>query len=132
MPRVDEKKVFTELLKYELEGRFVLGHVPVQLRLRPVDNHAGDSPDFLLWVELEFDLFSQPVKLAVPIPVEAEKGGIAGGALDDFRKFVDRQKHLIELPMVVVSESGYDTLTRQEQLATRVTITQFPIRRLTE
>lgn len=130
MPKVDEQKVFGELLKYRLDGRVTSEHASVQLRLRPVDNHAGDSPDFLLWVELEFELFSQPVKLAVPIPVEAEKGGIAGGALDDLRKFVDRQRHVIELPMIVVSESGYDTRTQVEQCATRFTICQVPVRRI--
>ena len=54
---------------------------PITLRLRPVDNHAGDSPDFLLWVEVEFQLFGNDIRVAVPVPVEAEKGGITGGAL---------------------------------------------------
>ncbi len=130
MPEVDEQKVFGDLLKYRLDGRVTSEHASVQLRLRPVDNHVGDSPDFLLWVELEFELFSQSVKLAVPIPVEAEKGGITGGALDDLRKFVDRGKHVIELPMIVVSESGYDTRTQVEQCATRFTICQVPVRRI--
>jgi hypothetical protein len=130
MPKVDEQKVFGELLKYRLNGRITSEHASVQLRLRPVDNHAGDSPDFLLWVELEFELFSQPVRLAVPIPVEAEKGGIAGGALDDLRKFVDRGKHVIQLPMVVVSEAGYDSKQQSERCATEVTIYQVPVRRL--
>jgi len=125
MPKkVDEQKVFTELLKYRLDGRVTSEHASVQLRLRPLDNHAGDSPDFLLWVELEFEIFSRPVKLAVPIPIEAEKGGIDGGALDDLRKFVDRRKHVIELPMIVVSEAGYASKTQLEQCATRFTISQ--------
>jgi len=130
MPKVDEKKVYGELLKYRLEGCVASEHASVQLRLRPVDNHVGDSPDFLLWVELEFDLFSQPVKLAVPIPVEAEKGGISGGAMDDLRKFVDRRKHVIQLPMIVVSEAGYDTKQQNEECATQFTIHQVPVRRL--
>jgi len=130
MPKVDEQKVYSELLKYRLDGRVTSEHASIQLRLRPVDNHAGDSPDFLLWVELEFDLFSQPVKLAIPIPVEAEKGGIAGGALDDLRKFVDRRKHVIQIPMIVVSEAGYDTKQQTEQCETRFTIHQVPVRRL--
>ncbi|MCX5676477.1 MAG: hypothetical protein NTX87_15865 [Planctomycetota bacterium] len=130
MPKVDEQKVYSELLKYRLAGCVTSEHTSIQLRLRPVDNHAGDSPDFLLWVELEFDLFSQPVKLAIPIPVEAEKGGIAGGALDDLRKFVDRRKHVIQIPMIVVSEAGYDTKQQTEQCETRFTIHQVPVRRL--
>jgi hypothetical protein len=130
MPKVDEQRVFDALLKYRLDGRLTSEHASVQLRLRPVDNHAGDSPDFLLWVEVEFELFSQPVKLAVPIPVEAEKGGIAGGALEDLRKFVDRRKHVIQLPMMVVSEAGYDSKQQFEQCATEFTIYQVPVRRL--
>lgn len=130
MPKVDEQKVYAELLKYRLDGCVNSEHVSAKLRLRPVDNHAGDSPDFLLWVELEFELFSQPVKLAVPILVEAEKGGIAGGALDDLRKFVDRGKHVIELPMVVVSEAGYASKTQVEHCKTRFTISQVPVRRI--
>jgi hypothetical protein len=42
----------------------------------------------------------------------------------------DRQRHVIELPMIVVSESGYDTKTQGEQCATRFTICQVPVRRL--
>ena len=130
MPKVDERKVFGELLKYRLDGCVTSEHASVQLRLRPVDNHAGDSPDFLLWVELEFELFSQPVRVAVPIPVEAEKGGIAGGALDDLRKFVDRRKHVIQIPMIVVSEAGYGSKRQLEQCTTEFTICQVPVRRL--
>ncbi len=130
MPDVDERKVFDALLKYRLEGRIASEHTSVQIRLCPVDNHVGDSPDFLLWVEVEFELFGQPVKLKVPIPIEAEKGGISGGALEDLRKFVDRRKHLIEIPMVVVSEAGYDSKEQVEQCTTKFTIRQVPVRRL--
>lgn len=130
MPKVDEQKVYGELLKYRLEGEVASEHTSVRVRFRPVDNHAGDSPDFLLWVELEFELFNQPVKLAVPIPVEAEKGGIAGGAMDDLRKFVERGRHAIQLPMLVVSEAGYDSRQQVEHCATEVTIHQVPVRRI--
>ena len=130
MPDVDERKVFDALLKYRLEGRIESEHVSVQIRLRPVDNHAGDSPDFLLWVEVEFELFGQPVQLAVPIPVEAEKGGISGGALEDLRKFVERKRHVIRVPMVVVSEAGYDSKEQEELCATKFSIIQVPVRRL--
>jgi hypothetical protein len=50
MPKVDENKIYSELMRYRLDGRVASEHASVQLRLRPVDNHAGDSPDFLLWV----------------------------------------------------------------------------------
>jgi hypothetical protein len=48
MPDVDERKVFDALLKYRLEGCIASDHTPIQIRLYPVDNHVGDSPDFLL------------------------------------------------------------------------------------
>jgi hypothetical protein len=130
MPDVDESKVFDALLKYRLEGRIESGHVSVQIRLRPIDNHAGDSPDFLLWVEVQFELFGQPIQISVPIPVEAEKGGIYGGALEDLRKFVERRKHVIQVPMVVVSEAGYDSKEQEELCATKFSIIQVPVRRL--
>ena len=130
MPEVDEGKVFTALSRYRgqvsVQGPMGL----IELEFRPVDNRVGDSPDFLLWVEIRFDLFGQPVKLAVPVPVEAEKGGIYGGALEDLRKFVERKKHTPEIPMLVVAESGYASKEQTEPLTTQFAISQIPIRQL--
>jgi|SRR5581483_6657276 len=130
MPDVDESRVFAALSQYrtQLSIEGPLGQI--ELEFRPVDNRVGDSPDFFLWVEIRFALFGQPVKIAVPVPVEAEKGGIYGGALDDLRKFLDRKKHLAEIPMLVVAESGYATKEQDEALTTHFTISQVPIRQL--
>ena len=130
MPDVEEQKVFSALLKYQLQESISIEDVTVNLRFRPVDNHAGDSPDFLLWVEVDFELFGQRVKVAVPIPIEAEKGGISGGAMEDLRKLVDRRKHLIQVPMIVVSEAGYASKDQVEMFPTKFTIMQIPIRRI--
>jgi hypothetical protein len=130
MPDVHESQVFAALLKYRIEGEVSNENVQVTVRLRPIDNHAGDSPDFLLWAEMEFDLFGQRVKLSVPIPVEAEKGGISGGAIHDLKKFVERRKHVAEIPMVVVSEAGYASKQQVEQLTAKFTISQVPVRRI--
>jgi hypothetical protein len=130
MPNVDENIVFQSLLKYRLQESVTTENVTVNLQLRPKNNHVGDSPDFILWLDVEFELFGQNVKVEVPIPVEAEKGGILGGALDDLRKFVDRRKHLIQVPMIVVAEQGFRTKEQTEQFPTRFTITQIPIRRI--
>jgi len=130
MPEVNEASVFAALLKYRLEETISKDQLHVTVRLRPVDNHARDCPDFLLWAEIEFDLFGQQMKVSVPIPIEAEKGGIHGGALDDLRKFVDRRNHLVEIPMLVVSESGYASKQQVEQIAAKFVISQVPIRRL--
>ena len=130
MPEVDEGKVFTALSRYRgqvsVQGPMGL----IELEFRPVDNRVGDSPDFFLWVEIRFDLFGQPVRITVPILVEAEKGGIVGGALEDLRKFVERKKHIPEIPMLVVSESGYASKERLEALVTQFVISQIPIRQL--
>ena len=81
MPEVNEKDVFDALLRYRVSGSIPCTEGKIEVELRAVDNHVGDSPDFLLWVEIRFDLFGQRVKIAVPVLVEAEKGGIYSGAL---------------------------------------------------
>ncbi len=81
-------------------------------------------------MEVRFELFGQPVKVVVPIPVEAEKGGIHGGALEDLRKLIERRKHMAEIPMIVVAESGYASKEQVKDLPTRFQISQVPIRRL--
>ena len=130
MPDVDEKSVFDALLKYRLHETISAAGTEVEIQFRPVDNRVADSPDFLLWVDISFELFGQPVKISVPVPVEAEKGGIYGGALEDLRKLVERRRHLVEIPMIVVSEAGYASKEQVEMLATRFSITQVPVRRL--
>jgi hypothetical protein len=130
MPDVDESRVFAALSRYKaqlsVEGPVGL----IEVEFRPVDNRVGDSPDYFLWVEIRFTLFGQPVKVAVPVPVEAEKGGIYGGALDDLRKLLGRQKHFAEIPMLVVAESGYAAEERTGELKTQFAISQVPIRQL--
>ncbi|MEX2287748.1 MAG: hypothetical protein WD648_11705 [Planctomycetaceae bacterium] len=130
MPDVDERKVFNALLRYRTRQKVLTEATNIEIEFRPVDNSVGDSPDFLLWLEVRFELFGQPVKVVVPIPVEAEKGGIHGGALEDLRKLIERRKHLAEIPMMVVSESGYDSMEQIKDLATRFQISQVPVRRL--
>jgi len=75
MPRVDESKVFNALLSYRLSGKLALEGHEIHVSIEPNDNHAGDSPDFILWVEVNFQIFGQPMQVRVPVPVEAEKGG---------------------------------------------------------
>ena len=128
MPDVNEAAVYSSLLKHRLDCVMQTDAGAVRLQIRPVDNRVGDSPDFILWVEVEFDIFGKPVKLAVPMPVEAEKGGIYGGALDDLRKLVERRKHLLQLPMIVVSESGHASKEQSVDLPTNVTLIQVPVR----
>lgn len=128
MPEVDEEKVYNALLRYKGSARIDINDAEISLSLNPVDIHNTDSPDFLLWVDLSIKLFGQELKARFPIPVEAEKGGISGGALDDLRKFVDREKYPIEIPMLVIAEAGYETKKQRESFPVNYTISQLPVR----
>src|SRR4051812_2162816 len=101
MPPVDESKVFNALLAFRGQGIVALGDQELVVEVEPIDNHSGDSPDFFLWIKLSFAIFGQQVQVRLPIPVEAEKGGIDGGALDDLKKFLERRRHVLQLPMLV-------------------------------
>jgi|SRR5271170_4296029 len=130
MPRVDEAKVFSALLTLRGGGTAIIDGQQISVKIDPVDNHSGDSPDFLLWIEVGLSAFGQDLRVRVPIPVEAEKGGIDGGAMEDLRKFLERRRHLVQLPMLVVAEAGYDVRRESRDLPAEVTIMQVPIRAL--
>ena len=132
MPQVDEKDVYNALLKYEGSGEVRIGDTKVTVRLTPIDIHSIDSPDFLLWVSMEFTLFGQPMELRVPIPVEAEKGGIQGGALEDLQKLVERGRHPADVPMLVIAQSGYESRTVEMSLPVRFNVSQIPVRLLSD
>jgi hypothetical protein len=72
------------------------------------------------------------LKVKIPIPIEAEKGGIYGGALEDLSEFVKRKKYFIELPMLVIAEKGYETIEKEEIFPVRFIINQIPVRLLEE
>jgi len=130
MPEVSVKKVYDSLLKHKGRGKIDIDDAEIDVALNPVDIHGADSPDCLLWVEISLELLGQDLKLRIPIPVEAEKGGIYGGALEDLKKFVDRGKYPIEIPMLVVAEAGFGTREQNETFPVRFTINQIPVRLL--
>lgn len=132
MPKVDEDKIYNALLKYKGSARVNINDAEISVSLNPVDIHNTDSPDFLFWVDLSMKLFGQELKVRLPIPVEAEKGGIYGGALDDLRKFVEREKYPIELPMLVIAEAGYETKEQKESFPVNFKISQIPVRLIGE
>ena len=119
-------------MKYKGSGKIDIGGAEIVLSLNLVDIHGIDSPDSLLWIDISLKIFGQDLKLRVPIPVEAEKGGIYGGALEDLKKFVERGKYPIELPMLVIAEAGYETREQKEILPVKFTISQIPVRLLEE
>ena len=132
MVEVNEKEVYHALLKYKGTGKVDIGGADISVALNPVDIHEVDSPDCILWVDISLKLIGQNLKLRIPIPVEAEKGGIYGGALEDLKKFVERRKYSIEIPMLVIAEAGYNTTEQSESLPVRFRISQIPVRLLKE
>lgn len=130
MVRVEEKDVYNALLKYAGEGeQFKIGKAQVQVSLKPQDTHIGDSPDFILWLVVSLKIFAQNLKVQVPLPIEAEGEGISH-ALEDLRKFVEREKFPIELPMLVVASKGYGNKDRTAKLPVHFKIKQIPARLL--
>ena len=130
MVEVNEREVYNILLKYKGRGKVNIQGTEVDIALNPVDIHEVDSPDCLLWIEVSLRVFGQDLQLRIPIPVEAEKGGIYGGALEDLKKFVERRKYPIEVPMLVIAEAGYDSKEQIEAFPVRFSLSQIPIRLL--
>jgi hypothetical protein len=128
LPAVEEGRVYEALLKFKGTGKAVINGTDILISINPVDNHFLDSPDFLLWVQVSFRVFGEELKLTVPVPIEAEKGGLYGGALEDLEKFVQRQKHTIELPMLVIAESGFDEKEKSESFPVKFSLKQIPVR----
>jgi hypothetical protein len=130
MPEVNEKEIYSTVLKYKGRWKIDVNDAEISISLNPIDIHEINSPDCILWIDVSLKLFGQALKLKVPIPIEAEKGGIYGGALEDLKKFIERGKYPIELPMLVVAEAGYDTKEQTESFPTRFVINQIPVRLL--
>ena len=128
MPDVDEEKIYSSLLEYKGAATIDINNAVINVSLNPVDIHHVDSPDFLIWIDMSIKVFGQELKVRFPIPVEAEKRGIYGGALDDLRKFVERGNYPIEIPMLVIAEAGYEIKKQKESFPVEFTVSQIPIR----
>jgi hypothetical protein len=103
----------------------------VEVTLELEDTHRGDSPDLVLWLRIAIKAPQLPVlKITVPIPIEGEKAGI-GAALEDLRKFGEREHFPFKLPMLVVGGEG-NPARRYENLraAVKVEIIQIPYRQV--
>src|SRR5437763_571850 len=126
MATISEEAVYAALQRCSGSARLHLGEGEATASLSVQDNRVRDSPDFVLWLEVELRVFGQKVRVRVPIPIEAEKGGIKGGALEDLKKFAQRQRHRLELPMLVVAGSRHDHAAQTICLATDVAVRQVP------
>ena len=130
MVGVKEKEVHNALLKCAGKGDpFNIGKAEIQMSLQPQDIHIGDSPDFILWLEVSLRLFSQNLRVKIPIPIEAEGKGIYK-ALEDLEKFIERGNYPLEIPMLVVATKGYDALEQPGKLPVNFMIKQIPVRLL--
>ena len=101
----------------------------VALQLEVHDNHRGDSPDVILRVHLTIEHPKLPsLDIDVPIPIEGEKAGIAA-AMEDLRKFTEREHFALKIPMLVVGGSGNPARRTQDvKMLARVEIAQIPYR----
>src|SRR6267378_1451691 len=78
----------------------------IELKVEVQDNHRGDSPDAIVGLTVILRHPRLPVLIVrVPIPVEGELAGISA-AKDDLRKFAERERFPIQLPMLVIGGSG--------------------------
>lgn len=130
MVRLEERIVHNALLKCAGGGiPFKIGEAEVQVQLDPRDTHIGDSPDFILWLVVSMKIFAQNIRVKIPIPIEAEEGGLSC-ALEDLEKFIEREHFPIELPMLVLASKGYSTAERNAKLPVNFKIKQIPSRLL--
>jgi hypothetical protein len=103
----------------------------IDVELEVQDNHRGDSPDVILRVRLSINHPKLPsLDLEIPIPIEGEKAGIAA-AIEDLRKFTEREHFIQKMPMLVIGGSGNPARRVQQiKMPTRVEIAQIPYRLL--
>lgn len=96
------------------------------------DNHFCDSPDVILWLNIEIIHPKLPIlKLRIPVPMEGERAGI-GAAMEDLRKFSEREHFPLKLPMLVVGGDGNPARSSQmTKVPAKFEIAQVPYRTVT-
>jgi hypothetical protein len=131
MPQVKESEIYNALLKCKGKKTLKIGDAEVTLSLNPQDTHKKDRPDSILWIEITLKIFGQKFDVRLPIPIEGEKPGLKD-AIEDLNALVEREHYFIEIPMIVISEAGYDKKGVMKKFPTKFTVKQIPIRRLKE
>jgi hypothetical protein len=103
----------------------------VELKLEVHDNHRRDSPDAVLDITVTLRHPRLPVMtLRVPIPIEGEVAGL-GAAKEDLRKFAQRERFPIQLPMLVVGGVGSASHSSDEvRIKAKVSIDMIPYRQV--
>lgn len=131
MTRVHEEDVHDALLRYAGEETVEIGDGEVDIEITPVDIHTIDSPDSIIWVKLNIEMFSERFRVKIPLPVEAEAAGL-DHAKEDLEKFIQRENYIAELPMLIVAEKGFDSDDESVKQRVSYNLEQIPERLLDE
>lgn len=119
---IKEDKVYTILLKEKSKISIALKDLEI------IPNYKlKDSPDFILRIILKLSLLSQDFRIEIPLPLEVEKSGISQ-ALEDLKKFIKKEKFVLILPMLVISNKKILTQRREEKMKVIFKIRQIPCR----
>ncbi|MCK4735391.1 MAG: hypothetical protein KAT65_23260 [Methanophagales archaeon] len=121
---ITEDDFYNILLKEKERGNIKI----VTEKIEVIPNYKlKDSPDFVLKIKLKMSIFSRNLGIEVPIPIELEKVGMKE-ALKDLRKFIEREKFELILPMLIVSEKKILSREEEGKLKTRLKLKQIPER----
>lgn len=131
MTRVHEEDVHDALLRYAGEETVEIGDGEVDIEITPVDIHTIDSPDSIVWLKLDLEMFSEQFRVKIPLPVEAEAAGL-DHAKEDLEKFIQRENYIAELPMLIVAEKGFDSDEESVKQRVSYNLEQIPERLLDE
>jgi|AntRauMinimDraft_3_1070383.scaffolds.fasta_scaffold04543_2 hypothetical protein len=131
MTRVYEEDVHDALLRYAGEETVEIGDGEVDIEITPVDIHTIDSPDSIVWLKLNLEMFSEQFRVKIPLPVEAEAAGL-DHAKEDLEKFIQRENYIAELPMLIVAEKGFDSDEESVKQRVSYNLEQIPERLLDE
>jgi len=131
MTRVYEEDVHEAILRYAGEETVEIGDGEVDIEITPVDIHTIDSPDSIVWLKLNLEMFSEQFRVKIPLPVEAEAAGL-DHAKEDLEKFIQRENYIAELPMLIVAEKGFDSDEESVKQRVSYNLEQIPERLLDE
>lgn len=125
---LSEKELHNILLKEKKKE----GKIRVYVEDIEIDPNyrISDSPDFVLVIKLKLQIFSREFDIRIPIPIELEKVGADPekenwGALEDLRKFIERKKRVLEIPMIVITKYYRTPFIKYVDLRTRTRIVQM-------
>ncbi|MCQ6253848.1 hypothetical protein [Methanocaldococcus sp.] len=115
---ISENELYVNLLEKKKNGE-------IEVRIKDIipNYKLKDFPDIVLILKLI--IFSKDFDIELPIPIEVEKVGL-NAALEDLKKFIEREHFKLSLPMLVISEKGIKTDKKEYPLKTEFKIKQIP------